>query len=90
MNVSIKANTVLAFDYKSSTESADCLYFLKDNRRIGLISGITNGFETKYIYVAGEDEEVEIALCYMKDTSGFDGDDTVYIKNVRFVEYYEG
>lgn len=89
MDVTIPANKVLAFDYKSSTETADCLYFLKDNRRIGLITGITADYETKYLYVSGVEENITIGICYQKDSSGYDGDDTVYIKNVRFVDVEE-
>lgn len=89
-NVTMKAGQALSLDYFASTESnADILYVMVDRNDIYQISGISSEWKTCYPWVATEDGEYEIALCYMKDTSDDAGEDTVYLKNLRVVDQSE-
>ncbi|MBQ9116686.1 MAG: hypothetical protein IJY04_06645, partial [Clostridia bacterium] len=83
----LKAGQALAFDYFSSTERYnDFMVVLIDRRDIYQISGITDGWFTCYPFVALEDGEYELALCYYKDEDTNEGEDTVYIKNLRVTD----
>ena len=81
------ANTALCFDYLASTESYDKLYVLIDGVVIHQLSGVQKEWQTCYAYVFKDFEagEHELALLYLKDEDGVAGDDTVKIKNLRFV-----
>ncbi len=84
--VSLKAGQVLAFDYFTSTESgSDRLYVVVDGHDIYSISGVGTAWETCYAYVAAKDGEYDVALIYMKDGTNDEGDDTVYMKDLRIV-----
>ena len=85
INVPMKADEALAFDWYSSTEKgADILYVIVDGKDIYSISGESEDYwSTCYAYVAEEDADYEIALVYQKDSSDNVGDDTVYLKNLR-------
>ncbi len=84
--ISLEAGDVVAFDYFSSSElNADRLYVIVNKQDICSISGIGTEWETCYAYVAEEEGEYEIALCYIKDGTTSDGEDTVYMKNLRIV-----
>ena len=88
-DVYLKAGQAIGFDYLSSTESAsDILYVLVDKEDIFQISGYSETEQWKSCYpcVATKDGYYELALCYMKDDSDSEGDDTVYIKNMRVVD----
>lgn len=93
--VSLKAGEALAFDYYSSTElGADVLYTLAKRNDINedtykdiyQISGTDSKWNTCYTFVAKEDGEYSIGFCFSKDSSGKDGEDTIYLKNLRVVK----
>ena len=85
-DVTLKAGQALGFDYIISSErGSDVLHVIVDNEPIYTISGVSDVAEWKsaYPWVADHDGTYEVALCYIKDDSTNDGDDTVYIKNLR-------
>ena len=88
-DVVMKKDDVLAFDYFASCENsdagADILYVLVDGKDIYQISGKSSEWKTCFSFVAPEDGTYELALCYLKDESVTEGDDTVYIKDLRVV-----
>ena len=88
-DVTLKKGQALGFDFLRSTEAAgDVLYVIVNGEDINAISGVleTETWERCYPVVAQEDGVYEVALCYLKDESTNEGDDTVYIKNMRVVE----
>ncbi|MBE6959109.1 MAG: redoxin domain-containing protein [Ruminococcaceae bacterium] len=87
-DVTLKAGQAVGFDYWASTENlADILYVIVDGEDIYSISGTNQtGWKSCYPWVALEDGEYEIALCYLKDESGSEGEDTVYIKNMCVID----
>ena len=88
-DVTLKAGQAVGFDYLVSSEKgADILYVIVDDKPIYSISGVSDPEEWKscYPWVAQEDGTYELALCYLKDDSTNEGDDTVYIKNMRVVD----
>ena len=86
-DVTLKAGEALAFDYMASCEqAADMLYLLVDAKDIYQISGHSDKWNTCYTFVAKEDGVYEVAFCYIKDTDTAEGDDTVYLKNLRVVK----
>lgn len=88
-DVPLKAGQAVAFDYLASSEKgSDVLYVIVDGEDVFQISGVdeTEKWSTCYPWVAAEDGVYEIALCYMKDGDTNEGDDTVYIKDLRIVE----
>ena len=88
-DVTLKAGQAIGFDFLRSTEAnGDVLYVIVNGDDINAISGWfeTEKWETCYPMVALEDGVYEVALCYMKDESTNEGDDTVYIKNLRVVD----
>ena len=88
-DVTLKAGQAVGFDYLVSSErSADVLHVIVDNVPVYTISGVSDPEEWKacYPWVAQEDGTYEVALCYIKDESTNEGDDTVYIKNVRVID----
>ncbi|MDE7463486.1 MAG: TlpA family protein disulfide reductase [Clostridiales bacterium] len=81
----IAADKVLAFDYKTSTEeNGDYLYVFVDNELLYSYSGVAQNFSTCYAYVPLKAGKHTLALSYLKDGDKYAGDDTVYIKNMRF------
>lgn len=88
-DVELKAGQALGFDYLVSSEkSADIMYVIVNNEPIYQISGVseTPAWQSCYPWVALKDGTYEVALCYIKDDSTNEGDDTVYIKNMRVVD----
>ena len=88
MDVELKAGEAIGFDYLTSTErSADILHIIVNDEPIYAISGNEENAQWKscYPWVALEDGSYEVALCYLKDESTNEGDDTVYVKNVRII-----
>ncbi|MBE7086182.1 MAG: TlpA family protein disulfide reductase [Clostridiales bacterium] len=84
-----KANDVLCFDYYLESESdGDYLYVMIDGVIIHELSGYQVGtqWKTCYAYVFKEYEagEHELALVYLKDSSGSAGEDMAKIKSLRF------
>lgn len=86
-DVTLKAGDALALDYWASCEQgADMLYLLVDAKDIYQISGQSSKWNTCYTFVAEEDGTYEVAFCYIKDSDTAEGDDTVYLKNLRVVK----
>ena len=88
-DVELKAGQAVGFDYLASSEkSCDILYVIVDEEDVYAISGVSEpeAWQTCYPWVAEADGTYEVALCYLKDEADNEGDDTVYIKNMRVVE----
>ncbi len=88
-DVALKAGQAVGFDYLVSSEFGnDVLHVIVDNQPIYTISGVSEEekWERCYPWVAETDGTYEVALCYIKDDSTSEGDDTVYIKNLRVVD----
>ena len=91
-DVELKAGQAVGFDYYSSTERlADIMYVIVNDEDIYQISGndAAAGWKSCYPCVAAEDGTYELALCYLKDEGDNEGDDTVYIANMRVVDASE-
>lgn len=86
-DVTLEAGQALMFDYFSSTDlGEDILYVIVGEKDICRISGVeTQGWKSACAYVAQESGEYEIAFLYVKNSVGFAGDDTIYLKNLRAV-----
>jgi len=85
-DIELKAGEAVSFDYLTSTEKgADILYVIVDDQPVYQISGYEESqrWQTCYPWVAIEDGTYEVALCYLKDGDTNEGDDTVYLKNLR-------
>ena len=90
INVPLRAGEAICFDYLTST-SLDVDYFYVDingSTRYSL-SGVNTEWKTCYAYAAEEDEICQIGLIYYKDFGLGDGDDTVYLKNLRVISQDE-
>lgn len=88
-DVTLKKGQALGFEFLRSSESAaDVLYVIVDGEDINSISGYleTETWEKCYPVVAEEDGVYEVALCYLKDSDGAVGDDTVYIRSMQIVD----
>lgn len=96
--VSLKPGQAIMFDYFASTQNTingtDVLYILVDGKDIYSISGISDEYETCCTYVdprpvteANKDDiaTYEVAFAFYKDDVEAEGDDTVYLKNLRVV-----
>jgi len=85
-DVYLEAGQALGFDYFASTEyGTDNLYVIVDGEDIYQISGLNNEWKACYPWVAEKAGTYEVALCYIKDEDTNDGEDTVYIKDMRVV-----
>ncbi|MBQ3196100.1 MAG: TlpA family protein disulfide reductase [Clostridia bacterium] len=88
-DITLKAGQAIGFDYIASSEKySDILYVIVNDNDIYQISGNEDTEEWKscYPWVAEEDGVYELALCYLKDSDTNEGDDTVYIKDMRVVD----
>lgn len=86
-DVELKAGQALGFDYFASTElNTDILHVIVDDEDIYRISGQSTGWTSVYPCVADHDGTYKVVLSYVKDDSTDDGDDTIYIKNMRVVD----
>ena len=88
-DVELKAGQAVGFDYLVSSEKlCDVLYVIVNDEDIFQISGVseTEKWQSCYPVVAEEDGTYEIALCFMKDSDGAEGEDTVYIDNMRVID----
>lgn len=81
--VDLKEGEAFTFDYYASSENYDKLYIIVDGTICTNISGRSLDWEKSYAYVAIEDREYTFGFCYLKDQSYAEGDDCVYITNVR-------
>ena len=87
--VTLKAGQAVGFDYLVSSElGSDVMYVIVNDDDIFSISGVSEPekWEKCYPCVAEEDGVYEIALCFIKDEDTNEGDDTVYIDNMRVVD----
>lgn len=85
-DVTLKAGEAIGFDYLASSElGADVMHVIVDDEPIYTISGVSDPevWQSCYPWVAEQDGTYELALCYIKDGTTDEGDDTVYIKNMR-------
>ena len=88
-DVTLKAGEAVGFDYLASSERlCDILYVIVNDEDVYQISGVSEKEEWKTCYpcVAEEDGTYEVALCFVKDSDSAEGDDTVYIDNMRVVD----
>ena len=91
-DVYLQAGQAVGLDYLTSTEKGcDILHIIVNDEPVYQISGVSaeEGWQTCYPWVAEEAGQYEIALCYLKDGDGNEGDDTVYLKNLRIVSTEE-
>ena len=93
-DVELKAGQAIGFDYLVSCEPTnDAMVVIVDGEDIFQMSGYDEeGKETWkscYPWVAETDGTYEVALCFLKDEADNQGDDTVYIKNMRIVDASE-
>ncbi|MBQ7378201.1 MAG: TlpA family protein disulfide reductase [Clostridia bacterium] len=85
-DVTLKAGQAVCFDFFSSSEQyGDVLYTIVDGVDVNSISG-SMGWTSCYPYVATEDGTYELAFTYVKDGDTDEGEDTVYIRNLRIVD----
>ncbi len=92
IKVQLKKGQAIGFDYRSScANGTDVMYVLVDKDDIYQITGVAqeDKWEKCYPWVADEDGEYEVALCYYKTEGDPQGDDTVYVKNFRIVDAAE-
>ena len=88
-DVTLKAGQAIGFEYLASSErSADVMHVIVNDEAIYQISGVSadEAWKACYPWVAEEDGVYEVALCYIKDESDNEGDDTVYIKNFHVAD----
>ncbi len=82
------------FDYKISSEyDADFLYVLVDGVIVQAYSGpedLQSEWKTSYAYVPVRSGEHTLTFVYYKDSAVSEGEDTVYIDNLRFAPIGEG
>lgn len=91
-DIYLEEGQAIGLDYLSSTEkSCDVLYVIVNDNPVYSISGWSEGeaWETCYPWVAQESGVYEVALCYLKDSDTDEGDDTVYLKNLRVLDASE-
>lgn len=91
-DVELKAGQAVGFDYLISSENlCDILYVIVDDEDVFQISGVSEEekWQTCYPVVAEQDGTYEVALCFLKDSDGAEGEDTVYIDNMRVVDVSE-
>ena len=89
--VELKAGQAIGFDYICDSEQAsDALFVIVNDEAIYTISGPTDGqWKSCYPWVATEDGVYEVALCYVKDGSINEGEDTIYVKDMRVIDKSE-
>lgn len=88
-DVELKKGQAVGFDYLISTEKGnDVMYVIVNDEDVFQISGVSEkeAWQSCYPCVADKDGTYEVALCFLKDSDGADGDDTVYIDNMRVVD----
>lgn len=87
-DVTLKKGQALGFDYLISSEKLnDAMFVIVDDEDVFQISGVAEKeqWQSCYPCVAEEDGTFEVALCYIKDSDTSEGDDTVYIDNMRVI-----
>lgn len=87
MDVELKAGQALGFDYLASTElNNDILHVIVNDEDIYRISGTSEDWTSVYPCVAEKDGTYKVVVSYIKDGDTDEGDDTVYLRNVRIVD----
>ena len=92
IDAELKAGEAIGFEYQASTEKGcDILYVIVNDEPVYTISGYNEEarWDLCYPWVAQEDGQYEIALCYLKDSDTNTGDDTVYLRNLHIVSQDE-
>ena len=87
-DVTLKAGQAVGFDYLVSSErGGDVFHVIVDDEPIYAISGVSTPEEwkTAYPWVAPKDGTYELKLAYIKDDTTDEGDDTIYMSNMRIV-----
>lgn len=86
VDVELIAGQGFAFDYKASCEEdMDIMYLIFNGDILAEFSGEMEDYETFYPFVADKNGTYEFAFVYMKDQMASAGDDTVYLKNFRYI-----
>ena len=86
-DVELKKGQAIGFDFMRSSEAAgDVMYVIVDGEDILAISGVRDTWETCYPWVAEEDGTYEVALCFLKDESTNEGEDTIFVKNMHVID----
>ena len=90
MTANLQPGQFLAFDYKLNTEDAadaDLLYVYMDGSKMQVYYGVTDGWQTCYVYTPLEAGSYTLTLSYVKDKddSRLVGDEQVLIANMRTV-----
>lgn len=84
--VNLEAGKVFTFDYYCDTEAADLFYAIWDGRILFKISGNSNGWQTCHLFSELTSGEHTLSITYIKDSSKNEGKDTVFLRNIRFVD----
>lgn len=87
--VNVEAGKVFTFDYFADTETADYFYAIWDGRIVLKLSGNSQGWQTCHLFSDITGGEHRLSITYVKDSSGNVGRDSVYLRNVRFVDVSE-
>ena len=83
-DVTLEAGQAVAFDYYlSSEEINDEFLVFVDNKNIFAVSGESDGWKTCVAFVAERAGTYTLAFCYLKSDTIDDGDDSVWLKNLR-------
>jgi len=88
-DVTLKKGQALGLDYLASSERLnDNLIIIVDDEDVFTISGVDEkeAWKSCYPVVADKDGTYEVAFCFVKDSDTNEGDDTVYIDNLRVVD----
>ncbi len=87
--VNVQGGDAILFDYKIATEkNCDVFYIILDGVVIKSYSGYGGDkWKTSYCYVFKDFEEGEhsLSFVFLKDSSTTEGDDVVYVKDLRVV-----
>lgn len=90
MTTNLEPGQFLAFDYKMNTEDAadaDLLYVYIDGSKMQVYYGVTDGWQTCYVYTPLEAGSYTLTLSYVKDKddSRLTGTEQVLVANMRTV-----
>ncbi|MBE7066067.1 MAG: redoxin domain-containing protein [Ruminococcaceae bacterium] len=88
-DIELKKGQAIGFDYIISSEAySDIMFVIVQKDDIYSISGLkeAEGWKSCYPWVALEDGTYELALVFSKDSDTNEGDDTVYISNMRVID----
>ena len=89
VDMHLEKGQAIGFDYFVSSEKAsDILHVVVNDQPVYTISGVPtdNKWTSCYAWVAEEAGDYQLGLCYIKDSSTNEGEDTAYIRNLRIVD----